>query len=320
MASAVDGETQSVTIGLIPSIGAALALSVLTVVLGVVLYLGLDRLRATVDRLVTGLGVSPDRGFDHFISGLVRLSTGITRFVQNGRLETYITLTFVFVAIVLLVTPVVYGELPTGLSLPSEFDFHEMAILAIAVIGVIAVLSAQDRLTAIVCLGIQGFAVAVIFLLYGAPDLSFTQFMVETLSVVILALVMTRLRLSPSDHRPISARLLDGSLAIACGLGFGLMLAASTAGPFDASLSAFFAEHSKIIAHGANVVNVIIVDFRGVDTLGEIGVVMITGLSILALIRIRVGPPIIPTPDPSEVAPAPAPPPASSKAKGAKRR
>ena len=98
------------------------------------------------------------------------------------------------------------------------------------------------------------------------------------------------------------------------------MLAASTAGPFDASLSAFFAEHSKIIAHGANVVNVIIVDFRGVDTLGEIGVVMITGLSILALIRIRVGPPIIPTPDPSEVAPAPAPPPASSKAKGAKRR
>ena len=181
-------------------------------------------------------------------------------------------------------------------------------------------LSAQDRLTAIVCLGIQGFAVAVIFLLYGAPDLSFTQFMVETLSVVILALVMTRLRLSPSDHRPISARLLDGSLAIACGLGFGLMLAASTAGPFDASLSAFFAEHSKIIAHGANVVNVIIVDFRGVDTLGEIGVVMITGLSILALIRIRVGPPIIPTPDPSEVAPAPAPPPASSKAKGAKRR
>ncbi len=320
MASAVDGEAQAVTIGLIPSIGAALALSVLTVVLGVVLYLGLDRLRATVDRLVTGLGVSPDRGFDHFISGLVRLSTGITRFVQNGRLETYITLTFVFVAIVLLVTPVVYGELPTGLSLPSEFDFHQMAILAIAVIGVIAVLSAQDRLTAIVCLGIQGFAVAVIFLLYGAPDLSFTQFMVETLSVVILALVMTRLRLSPSDHRPITARLLDGSLAIACGLGFGLMLAASTAGPFDASLSAFFAEHSKIIAHGANVVNVIIVDFRGVDTLGEIGVVMITGLSILALIRIRVGAPIIPTPAPSEVAPAPAPPPASSKTKGAKRR
>ncbi|MBC2775586.1 putative monovalent cation/H+ antiporter subunit A [Rhizobium sp. AQ_MP] len=314
MASAVDGETQPVTIGLIPSLGVALALSVLTVVIGLVLYLGLDRLRATVDRLVTGLGISPDRGFDHFISGLVRFSTAITRFVQNGRLETYITLSFVFVAVVLLATPLAFGELPTALALPTDVDLHEMAILVIAVIGVVAVLTAKDRLTAIVCLGIQGFAVAVIFLLYGAPDLSFTQFMVETLSVVILALVMTRLRLSLSDHRPMSARLLDGSLAIACGLGFALMLAASTAGPFDGSLSAFFAEHSKIIAHGANVVNVIIVDFRGVDTLGEIAVVMITGLSILALIRIRVGQPAIPTPAPSAVVPSPAP---AKKKKGA---
>lgn len=314
MASAVDGETQPVTIGLIPSLGAALALSVLTVVIGLVLYLGLDRLRATVDRLVTGLGISPDRGFDHFVSGLVRFSTAITRFVQNGRLETYITLSFVFVAVVLLATPLAFGELPTALALPTDVDLHEMAILVIAVIGVVAVLTAKDRLTAIVCLGIQGFAVAVIFLLYGAPDLSFTQFMVETLSVVILALVMTRLRLSLSDHRPMSARLLDGSLAIACGLGFALMLAASTAGPFDGSLSAFFAEHSKIIAHGANVVNVIIVDFRGVDTLGEIAVVMITGLSILALIRIRVGQPAIPTPAPSAVVPSPAP---AKKKKGA---
>lgn len=307
MASAVDGELQTVTIGLIPSLGAALALSVVTVILGVILYMGLERLRAAVDRVVTGLGLSPDRGFDHFISGLVRVSTSVTRYVQNGRLETYITASFVFVAIALLVTPFVYGELPTVLNLPTEFDLHEMAILVIAVIGVIAVLTANDRLTAIVCLGIQGFAVAVIFLLYGAPDLSFTQFMVETLSVVILALVMTRLKLSPSDHRPALARLMDGSLAIACGLGFGLMLVAATSGPFDGSLSAFFAEYSKIIAHGANVVNVIIVDFRGVDTLGEIGVVMITGLSILALIRIRVGQPAIPTPT-SDVAPHPAPP------------
>jgi multicomponent Na+:H+ antiporter subunit A len=317
MASAVDGEAQTVTIGLIPSLGAALALSVLTVLIGLVLYLGLERLRAAVDRLVTGLGISPDRGFDHFIAGLVRFSTAVTRLVQNGRLETYITLSFVFIAAVLLVTPIVFDELPRDLVLPRDVDLHEMAILVIAVIGVIAVLTAKDRLTAIVCLGIQGFAVAVIFLLYGAPDLSFTQFMVETLSVIILALVMTRLRLSLSDHRPMAARLFDGSLAIACGLGFGLMLAASTSGPFDGSLSAFFAEHSKIIAHGANVVNVIIVDFRGVDTLGEIGVVMVTGLSILALIRIRVaGAPAAPAMAPTNASAEVARP---SKTKGGKR-
>ena len=63
-----------------------------------------------------------------------------------------------------------------------------------AVIGLVALLIAPSRLVAILALGIQGTAVALIFLLFGAPDLAFTQFMVEILSVVILALVMTRLR------------------------------------------------------------------------------------------------------------------------------
>ncbi|KQW31206.1 cation:proton antiporter [Rhizobium sp. Root274] len=290
MASAIDGEPQAVTISLIPHIGVPLALSVLTIVLGVVLYLGLERLRAAVDRLVVGLGFSPDRGFDHFVAGLVALSVRVTRVIHNGRLEVYITTTFILVALVLLVTPVVYGELPAVPAWPSDLGLAEAAFLAIAVIGVAAVLSARDRLTAIVCLGIQGFALAVLFLLFGAPDLSFTQFMVETLSVVILALVMTRLRLSLTDHRPLIARLLDGAAAIACGIGFALLLIRATSAPFDATLTEFFATYSKAIAHGANVVNVIIVDFRGVDTLGEISVVMITGLAILALIRIRVAP------------------------------
>ena len=57
--------------------------------------------------------------------------------------------------------------------------------------------------------------------------------------------------------------------------------------PFNTALTDFFNAHSKLIAHGANVVNVIIVDFRGTDTLGEIAVVAVTGLAILALIRIR---------------------------------
>lgn len=161
--------------------------------------------------------------------------------------------------------------------------------MAIAVIGLVAVVLAQDRLTAIVSLGIQGFSVAVIFLLYGAPDLAFTQFMIETLAVVILALVMTRLRLSPSDHRPFRETLPDAAIALACGLGATLLLLKVTEGPFNAALSDFFNQYSKTIAHGANVVNVIIVDFRGTDTLGEIAVVMIAALAILSLVRLRAG-------------------------------
>ena len=159
-------------------------------------------------------------------------------------------------------------------------------MLAIAVIGLVAVLRASNRLTAIVSLGIQGFAVALLFMLLGAPDLSFTQFMIETLSVVILALVMTRLRLSPAGSPPgACAGLWTASSQLPAGLGFGLLLLKVTQLPFDAALSDFFSAHSRAIAHGRNIVNVIIVDFRGLDTLGEISVVMIAGLAILTLIR-----------------------------------
>jgi len=188
------------------------------------------------------------------------------------------------------VPPIVYGELPDMPSWPSGILFHEWAFVILALVGLFAVLRANDRLMAIVSLGIQGFAVAVIFLLFGAADLSFTQFMVETLSVVILALVMTRLRLSPTDHRPLGQLLFDAIIAAACGLGFTLFLLKATQGPFDDTLTQFFNAYSKIVAHGANVVNVIIVDFRGTDTLGEISVVMITGLAVLALIRVKAKP------------------------------
>ncbi|MEQ8737744.1 MAG: DUF4040 domain-containing protein, partial [Hoeflea sp.] len=172
---------------------------------------------------------------------------------------------------------------------PADAEFHELAVFVIARVGLAAVIIARDRLTAIVSLGVQGFAVALLFMLFGAPDLSFTQFMVETLAVVILALVMTRLKLTASDHRSTRDKMVDGTLSLACGTGFGLYLLAVTQQPFDPFISDFFAQYSKIVAHGTNVVNVILVDFRGTDTLGEIAVVMVTGLAVLSLIRIRTG-------------------------------
>ncbi|QKJ90331.1 putative monovalent cation/H+ antiporter subunit A [Agrobacterium pusense] len=287
MASAIAGEARPVEISLIPHIGVPLGLSLLTIALGIVLYTQLSAVRGLIDRTFRALGSGPDRGFDVFIEMLVKMSFHITRLIQPGRLEFYVTATFAVIAAVLLVPLFLYGELPSMPSWPRDAPIHELTFIAIAVAGLIAVLTASSRLTAIIALGIQGFAVAVIFLLFGAPDLSFTQFMVETLSVVILTLVMTRLRLSPSDHRGLGQKLLDSSIAIACGTGFALYLMRATQVSFDNRLTDFYNSYSKVIAHGANVVNVIIVDFRGTDTLGEIAVVMITGLAILALIRIR---------------------------------
>ncbi|OCW55736.1 putative monovalent cation/H+ antiporter subunit A [Hoeflea olei] len=287
MASAVAGRAETVTISVIPHLGMALLLSLVTVAFGIAAYRMLDRLRAGMARLLEAIGWGPDRGFDQVISGIVRLSVAVTRIIQPGRLDIYMTVTFLLIAAALILPMAIYGEWPSMPAWPEDAQFHELVVIAIVPIGLLAVMLARDRLTAIVSLGVQGFAVALIFMLFGAPDLSFTQFMVETLAVVILALVMTRLKLLASDHRPTGRKAVDLAVSLACGGGFMLYLLSVTQQPFNTALSDFFGAYSKTIAHGANVVNVIIVDFRGTDTLGEIAVVMVTALAILSLIRIR---------------------------------
>ncbi|MCI5073546.1 putative monovalent cation/H+ antiporter subunit A [Oricola sp.] len=285
MASAVMGHEAHITITIVPHLGLAFYLSLLTIVLGVLLYLSLARLRAAMAGLLEAIGWGPDRGFDQAIVGIVKFSVAVTKTIQNGRLEFYITATFVMLAAAILIPMGIAGDWPDALAFPKLY-FYEWLLVLIAVLGQFAVIWAKNRLTAIVSLGIQGFAVAVFFMLMGAPDLSFTQFMVETLSVVILALAMTRLRLSPQDHRSPFQMVLDGTIATATGGALTLLLLRVLETDFDASLTEFFNTYSYQIAHGRNIVNVILVDFRGIDTFGEIAVVMTSGLAILALIRV----------------------------------
>ncbi|WP_306029934.1 putative monovalent cation/H+ antiporter subunit A [Stappia sp. MMSF_3263] len=285
--SSILGNQVAVDVHLVPGyIGAALILSVVTVVLGIVLFLKIDALRDAMARLLAAIGWGPDKGFDQAIAGIVAFSGWLTRRLQGGRMDVYMTMTFLVTAAALLVPLTLTGNWPDTLEMPG-FRFYEWGVLAIALSGLFAVLVARTRLTAIVSLGIQGFAVALVFMLFGAPDLSFTQFMVETLSVVILALVMTRLNLQPRDHRPMLPRLFHGAIALAIGVGLAGLLIRITQMPFDRSLSDFFEQYSRTIAHGRNIVNVILVDFRGFDTFGEIAVVMLAGLCVLALIRVR---------------------------------
>lgn len=264
----------------------AFMLSLLTVAIGGIIWWQLGSIREIIARILHAIDWGPDKGFDQVIQGLIHIAYRATRFLQTGRLEYYLTMTFILVGLALLLPMIIYDELPHWPEWPSV-TITEVAVFCMAIIGLYAVLVANNRLTAIVSLGIQGFAVALIFLLFGAPDLAFTQFMVETLSVVILALVLTRLSLLKRDHRSIRQRIQDGAIALTCGFGFGALLLRVTQGTFDASLSDFFAQYSYQAAHGRNIVNVILVDFRGLDTLGEITVVLIAGLSVLALIRVR---------------------------------
>jgi multicomponent Na+:H+ antiporter subunit A len=166
-----------------------------------------------------------------------------------------------------------------------DATFYELGVMLVAVLGLVLVVGARTRLMGILALGVQGAAVALLFLFYGAPDLGFTQFMVEIVSVVILALVMTRLRLDARDPRPLEDWARDGAIAVFAGLSVTLLLFRVLEEPLSEALPEFFEAASLPLAHGRNVVNVILVDFRGLDTLGEIAVVFTAGIAVLALVR-----------------------------------
>lgn len=273
-------------------------LSALTWLLGIVVFRQAHAIRTVLRRLSAGLGWSADTVFDAVMFGLIRFAATVTRALHHGKLEFYLVVVFVALAVALfwpmlalggfdwIVPTAELGDWSKRLVLP-ELRPYEWGVVVLAVLGLLAVLIAQSRLIAILSLGIQGTALALIFLLFGAPDLAFTQLMVEVLSVVILTIVMTNLRLDARDHRPFEDWARDGTLAVVCGAGVSLLLMLVLTGTLDTRLSDFFTATSVPIAHGANIVNVILVDYRGFDTLGEISVVMGAGIAILTLLRRR---------------------------------
>lgn len=286
-ASTIAGKIIGISTGIIPKLNAALLLTFLTVAIGIIAYWQLRTVRAVSNRIFSAINWGPDRGFDQCVSSLVNMSVAMTKINQSGKLGYYIKTTFVVLACVFLLPLIVSNQLPHWPNFPSV-RLIDWAMVLIAVTSIVAVVLAKDLLFAVLALGIQGFAVAVIYLLYGAPDLSFTQFMVETLSVVILALVITKLNLKAHPTRTGFAKFADFILASFVGIGATVLLLKVLETKLDMALPEFFAAFSYTIGHGRNIVNVILVDFRGVDTLGEIGVVMLAGLAVVALIKIRV--------------------------------
>ena len=144
----------------------------------------------------------------------------------------------------------------------------------------------NSRLAAIASLGVVGYGVALIFVLFAAPDLAMTQFLVETLTVILFVLVFYYVKPSRELTRW-PARVRDACVAGSVGaLMTGLVLAANYE-DYDVPISGYYIEHSLPEGHGGNIVNVILVDFRGLDTLGEISVLAVAAVGVYGLLKLR---------------------------------
>jgi len=278
-----------------------LAMSLVATVGGVLLYVGLQR-RVNLHRLVRlpGWIRSGGREAFHWFTELKLVAARlVTETLENGSLQRYL---FLLVAVALLAGLAPFLSDDGGVTPPAGGTPLNLGVAAVWLLGVAAALGTtwayRNRLVALLLLGAVGLAVSLAFVYFSAPDLALTQLLVEMVTIILMMLALYWLPAESPREAGRARQARDLLLSLGAGAGVaGLSYALMTSG-VD-SISPYFLRTSVAEGGGANVVNVILVDYRGYDTLGEITVLGIAGVVIYALLA-GFAPAVRPRPAPTE--------------------
>lgn len=280
--AAIIGQDQAKKLVLWAGINMPLILSVATFILGFLIYKVHVPLRDGLIGLATKLP-NFDRGWDKLLAGFSRCCTALTQTIQNGRLQHYVFVTLLTLTTALLSTFMVFEAWTFNFSLEG-MQIKHWVVVSIIVAGCFLTLVTASRVAAIAGLGSVGIGVALIFISYGAPDVAITQLLVETLVVVLFGAAALKLPHLNAVKAPVF-RPFDALLSISVGLCFTVLLLLVTGEPLDRRITEFFEATSWTEAYGRNIVNVILVDFRAIDTFGEIAVVFAAALGAMAALK-----------------------------------
>lgn len=218
------------------------------------------------------------------LRGVSVVSGAVTRRMQTDSLRQYIGLTVVLVFGGALAVLLGMG----GLALPDLDPWpgpHQAVLVALIITGAVAACRLQMLFAQVMATAVVGFGVGILFLTLGAADLAFTQFTVETIAIVLLVAILARLPFRELDARRREEHRWDAGIAIGAGVVGSLVLLAVLSVPFDTQMPDWMGAASWPEAKGRNVVNVILVDFRALDTLGEIAVLLVAALAATVLLR-----------------------------------
>jgi multicomponent K+:H+ antiporter subunit A len=262
-----------------------LAMSMIATVGGVALYFGLQR-RVNLHRLARLPGWIAAGGRELFLLLLdrtVRAADAVTGALESGKLQNYL---FLLLAIAVLAgfapwlgDPRAHWPALPPL-LPVSFGFVAFWVIATGA-TLAAAFVYRQRLLALVVIGALGLSVSLLFVFLSAPDLALTQLLVEFVTIILMMLALNWLPREGRAERAPGRKIADAVLAGVAGFGVALTTLVLLTRPSN-SIAPYFLENSVSLGGGANVVNVILVDFRGYDTLGEITVLGIAGLVIYA--------------------------------------
>lgn len=262
-----------------------LLLSFLTLILGIVFYLLREKFLVVTQNVELIRILKPSVWYEFTINGMLSFAKFQTKIFQNGYLRNYII--FILITAISLATYSLFNvRQELALSLTLSLTFYEIAISLIIIIATFVVITSESRLKSIVALGVVGFGVGIIFIIHSAPDLALTTFAIETLTVILFVLVLYKLPKFLQFSKPLS-KFRDFVIASCVGIFMTLMVLYVTSLEFSSDLKKYFTENSVPGGKGRNVVNVILVDFRAIDTLGEITVLGIAALGVYALLKLR---------------------------------
>ncbi|WP_306052516.1 hydrogen gas-evolving membrane-bound hydrogenase subunit E [Natronococcus wangiae] len=284
-ATAVDPHEMHV--GLPTTYSPAVGMSAAAIGLGILAYPFYDRLHEGIRAVPSAVPpVGANWWYDATVSALDETGAWLGAHVHNGLLRTYATWTLAATSLLALA-----GFAAAGTPLPLEIGLDASPaialVLVVAVVAGLAVVTSPSHVAGILTLSILGFMIAIFYILASAPDLALTQLVVETLVLVIFLLVIEEI---PEYYEVSPGRIArDATLSLLVGAtAFVTVLVTTDARPDGTTaIARYYTDHAVPEGGGTNVVNVILVDFRGFDTLGELVVVAVAAVSILTLIVMR---------------------------------
>jgi multicomponent Na+:H+ antiporter subunit A len=227
---------------------------------------------------------------DTSIDGSITIARHIAARVQHGSLPGYV---LTMVAVAALATIPFIGAIDFDMITGAD-NAAQMVLAIFVAASAVAATQVRTRLGAALVLGSVGFAIAGLFVTSGAPDLVLTQLLVETVIVVGFVLGLGRLTTRfPRHDATWQTTRIGVSLMAAAAVAVGL--AGSARGPVPESNVERLSDEAVSEGGGKNVVNVILTDIRALDTLGEIVVLVVVAVGVLALLRRR--PEVVLSPD-----------------------
>jgi multicomponent Na+:H+ antiporter subunit A len=261
-----------------------LLLSLVTLAATAMLFAYRDRVR----RVTWPRALRTERVYQGTLDGLDALSRLVAPALQSASLRAYV-LTIVASAVALVGTALAAGRALPGLRRWTPVEPHEAAIGLFIVAAAVSAAVARSNMAAVLSLGGVGYGVALVYALFSAPDLAMTQFAVETLTVVIFVLVFRQFS-GAGELSSRAVRTRDALIAAAGGTLITTLVLFIAASGTSSRLAEYFVDSAPRLGHGRNVVNVMLVDFRALDTLGEATVlvtVAVGGGALLGIARER---------------------------------